>query len=249
MTDLSGMVGNSKKRCCLWVGAMLLALMLPACGAAHTDAKAGSAEPSQAVQSLPATPGEVDVENLLGKVTMTLPDDDGYSRVSGRILDGFEAAASPLRLDSGDVIYWGFKYQEGSAESVAIYDAQHHLRLVAAVDGITRLTVLGKPHLESVADYQQAVHESGVEPSVFVFVRDEADLKQYLPLFDRWLQADLLGFNMDCTQAGMARVCALATQIRIPVHAYAVENGGGKVRQLVVPVVKPSTTPIKLFEQ
>lgn len=246
MIGLTHMLENSMKRCCLWGGALVLMLMLPACGTAHT---AGSAMSSQAVQSLPGAPDEADIEHLLGKAAMTLPGDDGDALVSDRILDGFEAAAPPLRLDSGDVIYWGFKYQEGGAESVAIYDAQHQLRLVAAVDGITRVTVLGKPHLESLADYHRAVEESGSDPSVSVFVRNEADLKKYLPLLERWLQADLLGFNMDCAQAGMARVCALAENIRIPMQAFAVGSGGDKARPLTIPVVKPSTVPIKFFQQ
>lgn len=234
----------------LCVYALFLAVLFPVTGCARdSEAPTPPIAPESAIQELPAVPVESDVQTLLGKATMEdLPGGAGKGEgsISDRILDGFEAGPSHLQLDRGNVIYWGFKFQEASQQSVVIYDAAGQMRLAAAVDDIIRLTVRGQPRVASMAAYRGAVERSGLEPGVFAFVRDEGDLKTYLPILKRWLQADLLGFNVDCGKPGMPATCELAARIAVPMQAYAVRDASASPVLQPLPVPGLPTAPIAL---
>lgn len=116
-----------------------LVLFLPACG--HTT---DFSVPPSARLAMPSdkadmkVPEEADVAALVGQATFDFPDDGdrGPARVSERILDGFQAGPAHLRLDDGSVIHWGFKHEEANLQSIAVHDAQGHLRLLGAVSNL-----------------------------------------------------------------------------------------------------------------
>ncbi|MHB8921559.1 MAG: hypothetical protein ACYC3A_03685 [Halothiobacillus sp.] len=170
---------------------------------------------------------------------------DSAVPVSDRILDGFTGGTMRLALKNGTVIYYGFKFQEGALvqqanlKSVAIYEPEGRPRLLAAVDNVP---ILRKP-FTSMAEYQRYLKDNHISPSVLVFVRNERDLDTYLPYLKRWLQADLLGFNVNCKEPGMAEACKFAGQIEIPTRAYLLPS----LRPVVVPKVEAADVPLEAF--
>ncbi len=231
------------------VYALLLAALLPVCGCARDSGASAPAPAAQpAAKDVPAIPEESDLQALLGKATQPGVADGGAS-ISDRILDGFQAGPSHLRLGDGSIVYWGFKFEEATQQSFVVYDDAGHVRLAAMVDDIVRLTSRGRPRVAGMAAYQEAVERSGLDPRVLAFVRDEGDLATYLPALERWLQADLLGFNVHCERAGMAPACALAGQVRLPLRAYAVDAATGAVRELAVPDRPAAQEPLENFRQ
>ena len=202
----------------------------------------------QGVQSS-NVPDDTAIEAFTGDVALAFPGEDKDAvPVSDRILDGFQAGPTHLALADGDVIYWGFKFQEANLQSVAIYDAKGHPRLLAAVDNIVRV-VGGSAPLGTMEQYQHALKDSGVTPAVSVFVREPGDLVTYLPYLKRWLQADLLGFNVHCDKPGMADACKLANQIAVPIQAYALMPKSGAPHMLQVPKTAAASVPLGSFVQ
>ena len=133
-------------------------------------------------------------------------------------------------------------------QSVVISNASGNLKLLAAVDGVTRLTLRSGGAIGDMAEYRQAVDNSGLESTVIAFVHDEADLKNYLPLLKRWMQANLLGFNADCTKPELAQACKLAEQIVVSTTAYVISDDGS-LRRVNVPDVKVAAVPLSAFVQ
>lgn len=172
----------------------------------------------------------------------------GISLVSDRILDGFETAPTLLVTADGSSIRWGSKYHEGSIESVVIGDKSGQLKLLAAVYGMSRLTSLSSSPIDTMAKYERRQKRSGMEPAVTVFVHDERDLKAYLALLKRWLQANLMGFNTHCSKPSLANACKLAWRIAIPTTTYVIATDG-RLRSVEVPEVKAASVPLKLFVQ
>lgn len=87
-----------------------------------------------------------------------------------------------------------------------------------------------------------------MEPVVTIFVYDESDLKAYLPLLKRWLQANLMGFNTDGSKPDLAGACRLAEQIAIPIKVYVIA-ADGSLRSIKAPDVKAASVPLKSFTQ
>lgn len=184
------------------------------------------------------------------KMEFTDNGEQGKVLISDRIFDGFQAGPWQVVIANGSALRWGFKYGEANIESVAIDDKRGHLKLLAAVGNVSRLTsVFGdQSPVESMTQYEGIVKRSGLEPVANVFVRDEADLKTYLPLLKRWLQADLMGLIGDCSKAELADACKLAEQIAIPTKAYLIAPEGS-LHSIMVPDVKAASVPIKPFVQ
>lgn len=194
-------------------------------------------------------PDQDKVEAFTRKAELKFADyQEGNVPVSDRILDGFEAAPSQLALSDGSSIRWGFKNEEANLQSVVISDASGQLKLLAAVDGITRLTRRSAAPIDEMAGYDKAAKRSGMDPSVVVFVHDEGDLAASLPLLKRWLQADLMGFNADCARPDMVSACRLAEQIAISTKVYVIA-ADGKLRSINTPDAKAASLPLKSFVQ
>lgn len=210
------------------------------CACASASVQASQAE---------RTPDDSAIEAFAGKAAAQFPGADAAEAVADRILDGFQAG--PSRLDTGDgtVIYWGFKFQEANLQSIAIYDAGGHPRLLAAVDDMVRLVGGRHAPLNSMEAYLKAVQDSGSTPMISVFVRNAQDLNVYLPYLKRWLQADLFGFNVHCDKADMAPACALAARIELPIQAYALSPDSDKTSALPVPQVAAAPVPLESFVQ
>lgn len=202
-----------------------------------------------------------------------LPDDTAFKTVAGaakvrfpagpgkeqsddsvydRIMDGFQVGPQRLMLDDGSSLYWGQKYQEGNLQSVIIVDPKGQVRLMAAIDDLMEIARGNQPRYTSLAQYQAALKKASSwdgSPGVDVFVGDEADLARYLPDLKRFLQADLLGFNIRCDEPAMSKTCALASQIDIPIRAYMPAGKMPELRALAVPnAAAASTPPLESFQ-
>jgi hypothetical protein len=210
------------------------------CACASVSAQANQAE---------RTPDDSAIEAFAGKASAHFPGEDASEAVSDRILDGFQAGPSRLAVGDGPVIYWGFKFQEANLQSVAVYDADGHPRLLAAVDNVVRLVGGRHAPLGSMDQYLKAVKDSGSTPVVSVFVRNAKDLDVYLPYLKRWLQANLLGFNVHCDKTDMAQACALASRIELPIQAYALSPDSDKTSALPVPQAAAASVPLESFVQ
>lgn len=220
------------------IGAAWFALLM--CASASASAQLTQEE---------RTPDDSAIEAFAGKAAAQFSGAAAAEAVADRILDGFQAGPSRLAVGDGTVIYWGFKFQEANLQSVAIYDADGHPRLLAAVDDVVRLVGGRQAPLNSMEAYLKAVQDSGSTPMISVFVRNAQDLNVYLPYLKRWLQADLLGFNVHCDKADMAPACALAARIELPIQAYALSPDSDKTRALPVPQVAAAPVPLESFVQ
>lgn len=179
--------------------------------------------------------------------SFTHPGIKDKALVSNRILDGFQAAPKRLTLPNGTAIYWGFRYKEATTRSVAIFDAQGHPRLLAAVDSIPGCDGWRCEPFTSIETYQASASRTFLHPGIAVFVRDKRDLETYLPYLKSWLQAKLLGFNVDCNERGMAEACKFVTRTElmqfIPTRAYLLPS----MRHLELPKVKAADVPLEAW--
>lgn len=191
-------------------------------------------------------PEEHAIEALVGDVrlgTVTPHANDADESLSDRILDGFQAASSGLTIEDGASIVWGFKFRQGNQQSVVVYDASGHVLLAAIVDNIVRID----ESVETAAAYRKRVHDAGVDPDVMVFAASPEALESAFPLFKRWLQADLLGFNADCGKTPLA--CRLAEALSMPVRTFVARSVGYALVEVAEPSVAANTTPLKRFVQ
>lgn len=211
---------------------------------------AAGAAGSVTATALPKVPDQRAVEAFTRHAELNFADlgEGEKTPVSDRILDGFEAAPSLLVTPEGSSIRWGFKYQEASLQSVVINAPSGELALLAAVDGVSRLTRRSRPPIDELASYREAVKRSGMAPSVTIFVHDEGSLRAYLPLLKRWLQANLMGFNVDCSKPGLADACTFAEQVAIPATAHVIA-ADGRLRRIEMPDVKASSISLSWFVQ
>jgi len=145
-------------------------------------------------------------------------------------------------------IYWGFKFQETNLQPVAIFK-DGKPRLLAVVDEVVRLADGDRSWISSLQQYKDAIKESGVTPTVDVFVRKAEDLSAYLPYLKRWLQADLLGFNANCGQVRMAPACTLAERIELPIQGHLLSRYQGTPQPLPIPSVTAAAVPLVAFRQ
>lgn len=223
---------------------MALAMLFQACAVAG--------------QTLDAVPSDAPDDKLIKAFTgkartfyysFTHPRIKQKALVSDRILDGFEAGPMRLTLKDGTAIYWGFRYKEATTKSVAILDAKGRPRLLAAVDSVPGC---GGWHCEpftSIDVYQAYVSRTFLHPGITIFVRDKRDLETYLPYLKRWLQANLLGFNVDCKEPKMAGACKFVAQTEwlqiVPTRAYLLPS----MRLLELPEAKAADVPLEAFTQ
>jgi hypothetical protein len=192
------------------------------------------------------------IEDFTGKTRVAFPDDNGQTQavsVSDRILfGGYLVDLRRLEVSDGITIDWGFKYQEDNLESVIVYDRTGRPRLLAAVDDIPWCNGFHCQPFDSMSAYEQNVKQTERSPSISIFVRDKRDINTYLPYLMRWLQANLLGFNVDCKDPRMAEACKAVPQIaetQIPIDAYLLPS----MRPLGVPKVKAADIPLEAFTQ
>jgi hypothetical protein len=170
--------------------------------------------------------------------------------VSDRILDGFGYGPLRLTLPNGTAIYWGSRHGEATTQSVAIFDAQGRPRLLAAVDSIPWCDGWHCEPFTSIEAYQASARRTYLKnPAIDVFVRDKRDLVTYLPYLKNWLQANLLGFNVDCKEPRMAEACKFVTQTEltqfIPIRAYLLPS----MQPLALPKVPAANVPLEAFTQ
>lgn len=196
-------------------------------------------------------PEEADVAALVGQATFDFPGDGHRApvRVSDRILDGFQAGPAHLRLDDGSVIHWGFKHEEANLQSIAVHDAQGHLRLLGAVSNLGQLNNNPATPIATIGQYEQYRRAAMLEQaSVTLFVADAADLDRFLPVVKRWLQADMMGLNADCNDAQLRKACELAAKIEPGVVAYVSNGNAATLTQASLPNVPAAAVPLERFE-
>lgn len=235
------------------IAGLLLTLALSA--SATGDARAASnPEPETVATHAVAgdAPDESAVKALVGNVTIgvfTPLAAYADSTVSNRILAGFQAGANGLAVKGGPTVEWGFKFQEGSLQSVAIHDASGRLILVAIVDDIVHLSDTEAKPVISMAAYRKLIGPGGQDarPHALVFARSRSDLSTAYPLFKRWLQADLVGFNADCHKT--PDVCELATRIQVPTKSYVAIGSGRTPRPVAAPTGGAASIPLEAFTQ
>ena len=249
---------------------LALAITVGASGgcSAQTDAQSSAASAAPQPQAPPATvpppaamqvksvgPGEAPDEDalktLVGSATQGAAVQlSNYPELplSDRILQGFEAGYRALTTEDGQVINWGFKYEEANLQSVAISDGAGRLAMVAAVDDVKALlSARGTDRFSSVADYQQALKKSGTEPHVVLLARDQAALEAAYPLFRSWMDANLLGFNTSC--AKHAAACALLPGIQVRTDAYISSGPDAAPVKATLPRLAAAPIPPEAFRQ
>lgn len=224
---------------------LCLAALLPI----HFAVAAGNITP---LESIPIKSAKLDhkaIEAFIGDAKMAFPEEYEPQAVpvSGRIFSGLQAAKNRLALSDGTTIDWGFKYQEPYLQSAIIYDQTGRPRLLAAVAFTSGVIARGDtPKAVTPEQYKLAINKKSGKTIVTVFVRDKRDLETYLPYLKRWLQADLLGMNVDCTQPGMAQACRFASEVEVPTRAHLLANKR-KPLPLPIPRVKAANIPLAAF--
>lgn len=192
-------------------------------------------------------PDESAIKALVGDVSLGTVVPGADEAISDRILDGFQAAPSGLQVEGGPSIAWGFKFQQGNRQSAVVYDASGHVLLAAIVNDIVRVDDGIGPAVTSQAAYRKRVKDAGVAPQVMVFAASRDALDLGYPLFRRWLQANLLGFNIDC--ARKAAACAFAEKLSVPVQAFVAAPGGKGLVKVATPSSAPAAIPLGRFVQ
>lgn len=224
---------------------LCLAALLPI----HFAVAAGNITP---LESIPIKSAKLDhkaIEAFIGDAKMAFPEEYEPQAVpvSGRIFGGLQAAKNRLALSDGTTIDWGFKYQEPYLQSAIVYDQTGRPRLLAAVAFTSGVIARGDtPKVVTPEQYKLAINKKSGKTMVTVFVRDKRDLETYLPYLKRWLQADLLGMYVNCTQPGMAQACRFAGEVEVPTRAYLLANKR-KPLPISVPHVKAANIPLAAF--
>lgn len=215
------------------------------------QAGAFAAQPLKAVSS---APDDKLVQAFSGKekslyYSFTHPDIKKKALIFDRILDGFEDAPRRLTLPNSVAIYWGSRHKEATTQSVVISGPEGRPRLLAAVDSVPWCDGWHCEPFTSKDAYQAHASSTFLYPGIAIFVRDKRDLDTYLPYLKRWLQADLLGFNVECKKPRMAEACKFVTQTEwleiVPTRAYLLPS----MRLLGLPKVKAAEVPLEAFTQ
>lgn len=237
----------------MWKPALILLsfFLLVACDRGHGQTNWGEKKISHGSVNLPT---EIEVKKLVGDAKFDFPGEYEKSiPISDRILDGFEVGPAWLKTEDGASILWGFKFQEGSLESIMVIDADGKLVLAGVVDNIVRLIDGPSSVVSSIAQYQDKLKSVHSEPaSVTLFVSEKSELIKYLPLVKRWIQADFLGMNVSCEQDLYKPACALLPDVDVPISAYVrgeEKRGDGVMKELSVPDLLPSEIPFEKFKQ
>lgn len=200
---------------------------------------------------------KTDIKNLVGVAKVTLPGDSNAVSVEKRLLTGFQQQPPKnLRLDNNVTIYWGWQEGQAFVKSIAVYDPDGALRVVGAVDDIPALyNRRSKRTIADANEYQKLVRKYaswGSEPSVVLFAQKAPDFDAYLPLVQRWLQAAMLGFNVDCSETEIAPACAFAEKVTLPIVAYQLDcKTPNSIEQCShsLPDTQALSIPLELFTQ
>lgn len=133
--------------------------------------------------------------------------------------------------------------------TIIIYDTAGRPRLLAAGEYTASIIAFGS-ELRAITSeqYERAINGRKQKTMVNVFVQNKADLDIYLPYLNRWLQANLLGGNVDCTKHNMPEACEFAEQVIVSTRAYLLTNKH-KSQPIPVPKVKAADIPFKIFIQ
>lgn len=169
-----------------------------------------------------------DIKNLVGVAEVILPNDSNAVAVEQRLLTSFQQdPPRNLSLDNNVTLYWGWQEGQAFIKSIAIYDSNGALRVVGAVDDIPALyNQRSKRGVADANEYQKLMRKYaswGSEPSVVLFAHEAQDFDTYLPLVQRWLQAAMLGFNVDCSKSEIAASCVFAEKVTLPIVAYKLD--------------------------
>lgn len=194
-------------------------------------------------------PNVDDVYNFLGNFVMKFSPDASEELVADRIMSGFEAGPSRLDTSDGVTVFWGFKYKEATSQSVVIYGANGDVGLIAAPQNIVAIRGSFADPVTTLVDYENLIMKMGREPLVSVFVHTQEDLNAYYPILLRWIQADLLGFNFDCSPRSVQIYCDLSEDIRIPAVAYQVDVENNRLMSINIPNIRPVAIPMDEFRQ
>lgn len=218
------------------------------CFAAMFQACAFAAAPLKRVPA--GSPDHKLIEVFTGKARMPDSSPDQKMPISERIIDGLRTGGGLLTLQDGTTIHWGYTYKHAMAQSVAIFDPDNRLRLLAAVYDVPWCAPFDCEPVKSTAVFKQDLEEGSFSPSAYVFVNNRRDLKTNLPYLKRWLHANLLGFSLDCYTPSMRMrdACKFVRQIKvtqIPIRAYQMPS----MQPLALPKVPAANVPLEAFTQ
>lgn len=198
-----------------------------------------------------------DIEHFAGSKQIMLPNTSNAVSLQQRILVGLQQdPPRHLRLNTIGTIYWGWQQGQAFVQSVVIYNDNNELRLVAAVNDIPGLySRRSKRKIVDAEGYQQLLRKYqswGSKPSVVVFAQEAEDFDRYLPLVQRWLQAAMLGFNVDCSDIDIAASCRCAETLSVPVTAYRLNCNTQNITEKCgysLPTTRALSVPLSLFRQ
>lgn len=172
----------------------------------------------------------------------------GIKTIADRVASGFDAAPGYLRLRDGRLLVWGTEDGDASEQSMVIVDKKNAIKFAAVVSNVTSAVDWQGSAVHDMAQYDALVRESGMS-KIAVFVNNEHDLGTYLPIFYRWQQANMLGFNIDCHSASTHDACDWITRVNIVVAAFVVNPKDAGVESVHVPRVAAANIPLSLFVQ
>lgn len=177
--------------------------------------------------------------------------------IVGRLATGFQQdPARRLATPAAGQIYWGWQEGQAFVRSVALYDQTGELRLAAAVDDLPQLYSRHPNRTITTSEEYLALLVKqagwGSHPSVVLFARGAEDLTTHLPLFRRWLQAAMLGFSVDCSDASAAAACGFAEQVDVPTAAFDIDclqQDRPERCHIAVPDAPAAAVPLEQFVQ
>lgn len=240
---------------------LLFALFLPASYAGEQSLVAATHTPDspqpesrKTVQTLNS-----EVKAFVGN-TQALPEMPGAEPVKDRLLSGFQQEPPRrLQLENNVTVYWGWQEGQAFIMSIAVYGPEGSVRMVGAVDDIPRLySWRSNSGVVDEEEYQALLQKYanwGSVPSVVLFTQDADHLETYLPLVQRWLQAAMMGFHVDCSDPQTALSCNFAESVSLPMVAYKLNCDAGNPADTddLCPLPLPDTQalpiPLKFFTQ
>lgn len=216
-------------------------------GALRSSTHAQTAASKSASYSVDtATPDYDDVAGLVGDAKIALHDDSDAINIGHRIMDGFEAGPHHVAFKNGLSVYSGFKYGEGTVQSVAVYDKHGRIKLTAIVNQVGRLSEY-TPRTRIQSQYMESMNKRHLKPDVFIFTRTEQDLKAFLPIYLRWQQANIIGRRISCKKSKYENRCQEIRNIKIPTKAFIVDTKTNNTQEINIPDVDPTDMPLDAF--
>lgn len=186
-------------------------------------------------------------------------DFDSNITIAERVILGFQQSPpKSLSLKDGTQIVWG--WQEGQAwiQSVAILDNNNVAKVLGIAENIPRIfSWRSRRGLISISDFDDLLENRRSiyirEPRVVFFTANQEDANRYYNFALRWIQANLLGFNSECSNPAYTASCTLAEKIKIPIFIQNSKCCSAESQEMTCAVRIPDHTqsevPLDMFKQ